>query len=90
MELAGEMRAEAAELAQRFDAAGLTHLIAICDAAGRSCKVAASPRAILDAALVRLSLSEKLADVNALLAGQLKPVAGRNGSAMAGSAGGKK
>lgn len=89
VELAGEMRSEAAELAQRFDAAGLTHLIAICDAAGRNCKVASSPRAILDAALVRMSMSEKLADVTALLAGQLKPVAGRNGG-LVGSAAGKK
>jgi len=80
VELAGEAREQAVREAGRFDAAGLTHLIAICDAAARHCRTASSPRAILDAAIVRMSLSEKLADVTALLAGQVRAGASRNGA----------
>src|SRR5690606_36270798 len=68
VEASDEVRAEMAASAQRFDAAGLTHLIAICDSVARTSKLSAHPRAMLDAAIVRLTLSEKIADVAALLA----------------------
>lgn len=80
VEASGEHRAETAELAARFDAAGLTHLIAVCDSAGRSVRTASSPRAVLDAAIVRMAMSEKLADVAALVGGQVRAVATRVGS----------
>jgi len=91
VELAGEARDEAVKQAARFDAAGLTHLIAICDAAARHCRTSSGPRAILDAAIVRMSMSEKLADVTALLAGQVRPGVSRNGApVLAGGSAGKK
>jgi DNA polymerase-3 subunit gamma/tau len=80
VDLSDAARDEAAAQAARFDAAGLTHLIALCDAAARNARTAPSPRAVLDAAIVRMAMSEKLADVAALVAGQVRPVAGRNGS----------
>ncbi len=77
VELSDEAREEAITQSARFDAAGLTHLIAICDASARNCKMASGPRAVLDAAIVRMSLSEKLADITALLAGTVRPGAAR-------------
>ena len=92
VELSDEAREEAVAQAARFDAAGLTHLIAVCDAAARNCKASSGPRAILDASIVRMSLSEKLADVTALLAGAVRPGAGRVGTspALVGGPSGKK
>lgn len=86
VELTDESREQAVKLAARFDAAGLTHLIAICDTVARSSKVSSSPRAMLDAAIVRLALSEKMADIAGLLAGaggggSGAVVASRNGAA---------
>ncbi len=88
VEVSAEHRAETAELAARFDAAGLTHLIAVCDSAGRSVRTASSPRAVLDAALVRMAMSEKLADVAALVGGHVRAVATRVGAPAAIGAGG--
>jgi DNA polymerase-3 subunit gamma/tau len=69
VELSPESRARAAEQAKRFDAPGLVHMIALCDGLSRAGKNASNPRALLDAAMVRLALAEKMADVTALLAG---------------------
>ncbi len=69
VELAGESRRRMVELAERFDAQGLVHMIALCENAQRWCKSSGTPRALLDALIVRLAMSEKLADVAALLAG---------------------
>ncbi len=55
--------------ARKFDAAGLVHMIALCENVQRGCKSSSSPRAMLDALIVRLSLTEKIADVTALVAG---------------------
>jgi len=69
VELSEDARAGAAEQAQRFDAPGLVHMIALCENLLRYGKNSSNPRALLDATVVRLALSEKMADVTALLAG---------------------
>ncbi len=69
VDVSDDARREMVKAAQRFDAAGLTHLIAVCDSVARTSKMSAQPRAMLDAAIVRLALSEKIANVAALLAG---------------------
>jgi DNA polymerase-3 subunit gamma/tau len=69
VELTAESRAQAVEQAGRFDAAGLVHMIALCDSVARSSKQTAAPRALLDALIVRLAMSEKLADVTAVVVG---------------------
>lgn len=71
VDLGAEARARAVTQAQKMDASQLTHMIAICDSVGRNCKTAPNPRAIADAAIVRLSMSERMADVAAVLAGRL-------------------
>ncbi len=68
VELADEARKTAATQAGRFDAAGLVHMIALCENLQRAGKSSSNPRALLDATVVRLALSEKMADVAALLA----------------------
>lgn len=91
VDLGDESRKRAVEMAGRFDAPGLTHLIAVCDAVARNAKSTSNPRAMLDAALVRLSLSEKFADATALLAGRVHSPGARNGAAgMVAGAGAKK
>jgi len=67
IELAEDARSQAAEQAQRFDAAGLVYMIAICENLARWGKGSSTPRALLDAGLVRLAMAENMADVAALL-----------------------
>ena len=69
VELSEDARERAAAQAQRFDASGITYMIAILEGVGRASKSSSTPRALLDAAAVRLALAEKMADITALLAG---------------------
>ena len=64
-----ETRAALSALAPSFDAAGLVHLIALCEATGRHAQGSATSRALFDAALVRMAMSEHFADIAALLSG---------------------
>ncbi len=68
LDLSGGTRDEEAARAARFDAAGLVHMIAVCESVQRAAKGSAMPRAVLDAGIVRLAMTEKLADVTALVA----------------------
>lgn len=69
VDLAGNARREEVERAQGFDAAGLVHMIALCESVQRASRSSAAPRALLDALIVRLALTEKIADVTALVMG---------------------
>ncbi len=69
IELSDDAKAKANEQAQRFDAPGLVYAIALLENLGRHAKNSATPRALLDATVVRLALAEKMADVSALLSG---------------------
>ena len=71
IELSEEAKPKAIEQAQHFDAAGLVHMIALCENLQRYGKTSSNPRALLDATVVRLALSEKMADVTAVLAGNV-------------------
>lgn len=75
IDLSTEGRETAIRHAQSFDASGLVHLIALCDATGRNLRGSVASRAIFDAVIARMSMSEHLADIPALL-GDRKP-AGR-------------
>jgi DNA polymerase-3 subunit gamma/tau len=72
VELSEDVRPQMAQLAERFDAAALSFMVALCENLQRSGKNSATPRALLDACVVRLALAEKMADVTALLAGEKK------------------
>ena len=66
VDLTAEARRADAERSTRFDAAGLSHLIALCESVHRSARSSAAPRALVDAAVVRMSLAERIADVSSL------------------------
>ncbi|MFB0985400.1 MAG: hypothetical protein QMB94_03820, partial [Phycisphaerales bacterium] len=66
-----EESAALVEEASVFEAEQLVHMIALCDAAGGRVRVSASPRAILDAAVTRMALSERFARAASLLAGDV-------------------
>ena len=67
VDLSGAARQAAVKQAHRFDPAGLVHMIALCDAASRNVRGSTAAGAIFDATIVRLSMSEHLADIGALL-----------------------
>lgn len=69
VDVSDAVRKAEAERASRFDAAGIVHMIALCENVQRAAKNSATPRALVDALVVRLALTEKLADVTALIAG---------------------
>ena len=67
VDLSGAARQAAVKQAHQFDPAGLVHMIALCDAAARNVRGSTATGAIFDATIVRLSMSEHLADIGALL-----------------------
>lgn len=69
VQLSADARERIGKQASRFDAAGLVHMIALCDGLARNGKSSSNPRALLDAVAVRLALAEKMADVTKVLAG---------------------
>ncbi len=79
LELSPDARRAVAEQASRFDAAALVHMIAVCDSAARNAKASAAARALFDAAIVRLAMSEHLADIPGLLAGTASAVSAAPG-----------
>lgn len=70
IELGDDAKALAVSQGEKFDAPGLVHMIALCENLQRAGKSSSNPRALLDAAIVRLALAEKMADVTAILGGQ--------------------
>ena len=69
VDLAGPTRDEEAARAAKFEPAGLVHMIVVCEHVQRQARTSAVPRALFDAAIVRLAQTEKLADAAALVAG---------------------
>ena len=69
LDLSDDGRQIAARQAANFDAPGLVHLIAICDAVSRNARHSAAARALFDAAIVRMALSQHFADLSTVLSG---------------------
>jgi DNA polymerase III subunit gamma/tau len=69
VDLSDDARKVEFDRACRFDAAGLVHMIALCESVQRAIKSSPAPRALLDACMVRLAMTEKIADVAAFVAG---------------------
>ncbi len=84
VELSDEARAAAAEQANRFDVAGLVYMIALCENLQSRAKSSSNPRALLDVAVVRMALAEKMADVAGLLSGKTTAAAPARTAALAG------
>ncbi len=79
VDISGEFRAQSAAQASRFDGAGLIHMIALCESVQRNLRNSVAPRALLDALIVRLAMTEKIADIATLLAspGSTRAIAAR-------------
>ncbi|MCW5764916.1 MAG: DNA polymerase III subunit gamma/tau [Phycisphaeraceae bacterium] len=75
VELSGDARRRAAEQAARFDAAGLVHMIALCESTAQRTRTSSFPRALVDATVARMAMSERFADAAA--AAGLAPAPGR-------------
>ncbi len=73
VELSGPARQEELVRASHFDAAGLVHMIAMCEAVTRMLKGSAASRALAEATLVRLAMSESFADASSLARGGVPP-----------------
>jgi DNA polymerase-3 subunit gamma/tau len=69
LELPDEAARQAADEAAHFDLPRLVYLIALCDSVTRNARGSATARALFDAAIVRMCLSDRLADVTEVLAG---------------------
>ncbi|MDX2017118.1 MAG: DNA polymerase III subunit gamma/tau [Planctomycetota bacterium] len=68
VELSDAVREEETARAGRFEAASLVHMIALCENVQRAAKNSATPRTLLEALVVRLSVTEKLAELTQLAA----------------------
>ncbi|MFT3687101.1 MAG: DNA polymerase III subunit gamma/tau [Phycisphaerales bacterium] len=69
LELSDDSRKTATRQAGKFDAAGLVHMIALVESVAGRAKASSFPRALVDALVVRLAMTEKFADVTALVTG---------------------
>ncbi len=70
VDLPAETRNRMAVHAGKFDPPALVHLIALCDASVRNIRGSAIPRALFDAVIARLCMSEHFTSGVALLAGE--------------------
>ncbi len=67
VELSDEARKTEATRSTKFDPAAVVHMIAMIENIQRSAKNSASPRALFDACIVRLALTDRLADATSVL-----------------------
>jgi len=83
LERSGEERAEAARAAQAFAPEALVHMIVLLENVQRNLRTSAVPRALFDAALVRLCMLEHFAAPSALLKAEAgaQPAGGSAGGA---------
>ena len=66
-DIAGTARAELAKQSQAFDAPTYVYMIGLLEELRRSVKFSGAARALADAAVVRLAMSEQFTDINKLL-----------------------
>ena len=69
VELSDDAKKAEFERSKQFDAAGIVHMIALCESVQRALKSSPAPRALIDACMVRLAMTEKIADLTALIQG---------------------
>ncbi len=69
LEVRGEARVAIIAQAASFDAPALVHMIALIESISRMAKSSSTPRALVDALMVRLALTEQMASAAQLLSG---------------------
>ena len=73
VEFTGELRQKLAQQASAYDAPAIVHMIALCESIGRQARMSSTSRALFDAAIVRMCMTEHLASIPALLRGETSP-----------------
>ena len=68
LETGAEEAASLAAESEAYDPSQLVHLVALCDAAAQRVRISTVPRAIVDAVVARMALSERFANAASLLA----------------------
>jgi DNA polymerase-3 subunit gamma/tau len=68
VELSEETKKQEAQRARKFEAAALLHMVALCENVQRAAKSSSVPRALFDALIVRMALTDKIADAAAIVA----------------------
>ena len=69
LETTEEEASALAEEAGSYDPAQLVHMVALCDAAAQRVRMSTVPRAIVDAVVARMAMTERYRDAATLLAG---------------------
>lgn len=67
VEISGQARETAVRQSKHFDEGALSHMIALVESVRRNARSSSTPRALLDALIVRLAMTERLARVAALI-----------------------
>ncbi|MCK4873025.1 MAG: DNA polymerase III subunit gamma/tau [Phycisphaerales bacterium] len=67
LEVGDEERAKIVEQAGHFDTAAVTHMIVLCENAQRSAKLSSTARALFDATMARLAMTQHTADIPRLV-----------------------
>lgn len=68
IELTDSARADEFARSKRFDTASLVHMIALCENIQNAAKRSSVPRALFDAMVVRMCLTDRIADAAAIIA----------------------
>jgi DNA polymerase-3 subunit gamma/tau len=68
VELSEAAKQEEFARSAKFETAGLVHMIALCENVQRISKASAVPRALFDALIVRLAITDQIADAAAIIA----------------------
>ncbi len=69
LETTDEEASALAKEAESYDPAQLVHMVALCDAAAQRVRMSTVPRAIVDAVVARMAMTERYRDAATLLAG---------------------
>jgi DNA polymerase III subunit gamma/tau len=67
LEVTDEEKAEVLRQGQAFDTAAVSHMIILCENAQRQCKQSTTARALFDATIARLAMTQQIADLPRLV-----------------------
>ncbi len=67
LEVTDEEKAEVLRQGQAFDTAAVSHMIVLCENAQRQCKQSTTARALFDATIARLAMTQQIADLPRLV-----------------------
>ncbi len=87
LDLTEEEKAEVVRQGSEFDTSAITHMLILCENAQRQCKQSTTARALFDATIARLAMTQQLADLPRLVEALRGAGDGRAGPADAAAGG---